>query len=45
MTKLTMCKDLQTYPDLARTALLVAMDPASKSPAAIHFAAAGMIAL
>ncbi len=42
MAKLLMCRDLQGYPDLARTALTVAMDPASKSPASIHFAAAGL---
>jgi hypothetical protein len=42
LAKLKMCDDLQTYPDLARTALTVAMDPASKSPASIHFAAAGI---
>jgi hypothetical protein len=42
MDKLLMCQDLQGYPDLARTALTVALDPASKSPASIHFAAAGL---
>lgn len=42
LDKLRMCEDLQTYPDLARTALCVAMDPAAKSPASIHFAAARM---
>lgn len=42
LDKLLMCEDLQPYPDLARTALYVAMDPAAKSPASIHFAAAGM---
>lgn len=42
MDKLLMCRDLQGYPDLARTALTAAMDPACKSPASIHFAAAGM---
>lgn len=43
LDKLSMCADLQTFPDLARTALTVAMDPASKSPATIHFTAAGLI--
>lgn len=42
LDKLLMCQDLQGYPELARTALTVAMDPASKSPASIHFSAAGM---
>lgn len=42
LDKLLMCRDLQTYPDLARTALTAALDPASKSPASIHFAAAGL---
>lgn len=42
LTKLLLCKDLLAYPDLARTALIVAMDPASGTPAAIYFMAAGM---
>ena len=40
MGNLALAADLQSYPDLARTALMVAMDPAHKTPAAIHFAAA-----
>ena len=40
LAKLTLCADLQPFPDLARTALTVAMDPAYRTPAAIHFAAA-----
>jgi hypothetical protein len=42
LAKLLLCEDLQTYPDLAGTALLVAMNPDSATPAAIHFAAASM---
>jgi hypothetical protein len=45
LTKLMLCKSLLPYPDLARTALIVAMDPASGTPAAIYFAALGVIAL
>lgn len=43
LDKLALCQELQSYPDLARTALTVALDPAHKTPAAIHFAAAGLL--
>lgn len=45
LTKLMLCKGLLPYPDLARTALTVAMNPASGTPAAIYFATLGVIAL
>ena len=43
--KLWMVRDSQPFPDLARIALTVAMNPKYKTPATIHFAAVGMIAL
>ena len=43
LSKLILCAGLQSYPDLARTALSVAMNPACKTPAAILFAASGIL--
>lgn len=43
LAKLLLCAGLQSYPDLARTALSVAMNPAYKTPAAILFAASGIL--
>jgi len=43
--KLWMVRDCQTFPELARTALAVAMDRRHKTPASIHFAATGVISL
>lgn len=42
MEKLWMCRNLESFPDLARTALAVAMDRKYTTPASIHFAAAGL---
>jgi hypothetical protein len=43
--KLWLCRNMQTFPELARIALAVALDPRHTSPAGIHFVAAGVIAL
>jgi hypothetical protein len=43
--KLWMCRNLQSFPELAQMALTVALDAKYKTPATIHFAAAGVIAL
>ena len=36
-------RNKQSFPDLARTALAAAMNPANSAPVAIYFAAAGII--
>jgi hypothetical protein len=43
--KLWLCRDMQPFPELARIALAVALDPQHTSPAGIHFVAAGVISL
>jgi hypothetical protein len=43
--KLWLSRNLQPFPELARIALTVAMDPRHTSPAGIHFVAAGVIPL
>jgi len=39
---LWLCRNKQTFPQLAQTALAIAMDPKYKTPAAIHMSAMGM---
>lgn len=45
LDKLWLSRNHQPFPELARIALTVALDPKHTSPAGIHFVAAGVIAL